>query len=124
MSKDRRIEPKFNQVKMDETQTKIINEWTKLFAEALEVSELSIKGFLRRGLKEFQEKRGMTIEDTERGDSPPTPEERIQESKEILEHFEDKMKNMVKFMSDEKKQILHDTLQRALDHYKENYAYR
>ena len=122
-SHDKHTNPDLDRVKLDQTQAMIVNDLAKIFSKSLEVSEVSIKGFIRRAQREWQLQHSMTVEETE-GKEKPSPEERIKQMGEMLELFKTELQTMLKFMPPEKVKDLEGGVSEAIRMYEKKYAYR
>ncbi|NHJ02670.1 MAG: hypothetical protein EAX86_11070 [Candidatus Heimdallarchaeota archaeon] len=108
------------EIKTDPIQKEIIGELAKLISQKLNLREMVVKGFLWRGLREWQISHGITHQQTEDG-LRSSPRKRMEQMTEILELFE---KQVVKILSSEKSNELDHTLKSALQMYEEKYANR
>ncbi len=112
-------EDQFKTIKADEIQKKIIDEFAVIISKEISVTKMAVKGYLWRSLRKWQKQHEMGLIETEAG-AGSSPDERINQAKEILEIFETQINKTFKDDSD----ALHTGVINALNHYKKNYAYR
>lgn len=106
-------------IEVDSIQKKIIEDFTEIISEEIDLSKMAIKGFLWKFLREWQKAHGMTHSDTEKN-ATSSPADRIQQIKEIFAIF----KSQVTFSTDIDHKTLDVGLKKSLHHNELLYANR
>lgn len=106
-------------IEVDTIQRKIISDFAEIYSQQTNLSNTMLKGFLWKSLREWQNKHGLTVVDTEKG-SGSSPAERVQQAKQILEILHTHLLES----TDADKIVLELAMRRSIRHYLSHYANR
>ncbi len=107
-----------DKIDVDKIQRQIIGDFADIISKEIDQSQMVIKGFLWKALRKWQKEHGMTHSDTERDFI--TPDERIQQTKEIFEIFRFTIVSSIDINS----KALETAIRNSLRHYEQHYANR
>jgi len=108
----------YKTLKLSKGQRKKVDDISKFLNQYLHISERAIKGFFWRVVVDYQIERHMLSSEAEE----LTPGERVQGLKEIFSLLKKELTRVL--ISKEQEPLLDDTLNKAIQFYKEQFANR
>lgn len=115
------VEKELDELQVSPLQRRIIKEKGEIMGRILDIPALTIRGFFGKALVEWQQQIGMTVRDSEKI-AKGQRERRIEESRQILEIFGQKITRVLRIRG--KEHLLDKAINTAQQHYVDNYATR
>lgn len=108
----------FNRVKLEADQSKILDDTAKIIEPHLEINFLALKGFMLRAIKQWQSNENMALGDL----VTASPELRIKHMEATYNNLKSILAKALINQTDT--EALSDAVNKALESYKEKYAFR